>query len=76
MEVFLKTCKTLIEKDNLEEFQKMFCVNETKKIIYDLLPIEQDLIIFSNNENLSNTITHTWKDIKHEFIYDLIKEII
>lgn len=62
--------------NNLEEFQKMFCVNETKKIIYDLLPIEQDLIIFSNNENLSNTITHTWKDIKHEFIYDLIKEII
>jgi len=60
----------------LKEFQKVFSVNETKKIIYDLLPINNDLITFSNNEDIPKSITYPWDEVKTKNVYDLIKSIV
>jgi hypothetical protein len=72
MEIYYK----VDESSNLEEFQKIFSINDTKKIIYDLLPIKQDLIIFLNSENPSNTIKYSWGEVKDNLIYDLVKDIL
>lgn len=62
--------------ENLEDFQKVFCINDTKKIIQSFLPLNQDLITFLNSESPDNVITLSWKDIRNTFIYDLIKDIV
>lgn len=57
----------------LNEFQKIFCINEIKKIINTLHPLNHDLITFNNNHK---TLTFRWSQLKDDFIYDLIKDII
>jgi hypothetical protein len=72
LEIYYKTDDTF----NLESFQKVFCVNDIKKIVRELLPIDQDLIVFSNNKNPTNNVVHPWRKVKNNFIYDLIKDIL
>lgn len=61
--------------NNLDEFQKVFCFNEIKKIIHNLHPIKKDLFVFINSEFPKKSLTFTWEQIENNFIYDLIKEI-
>jgi signal peptidase I len=71
-EVYYKTDDVL----DLKTFQKIFCINDVKKIVRELLPIDQDLIVFSNSENPTNNVVHPWKEVKNNFIYDLVKDIL
>ena len=71
-EIYYKTDDTFI----LESFQKVFCVNDVKKIVRELLPIDQDLIVFSNGENPINNVMYPWREVKNNFIYDLVKDIL
>jgi hypothetical protein len=66
----------LIEDNNLSNFQKMYSVNEIKDVINHLLLLNQDLVSFSNGETDSHLITYSWGEIKNQFIYDLIKDIV
>ena len=63
----------LIEDNSLENFQKMYGVNEIKKIIYSYYPLNQDLFKFVNNGKF---IEYSWSELKNEFIYDRIKDIL
>jgi hypothetical protein len=75
----LKPLKIYYKTDDvidLESFQKVFYINHIKKIIRELLPIDQDLIVFMNGENPTKTVTYPWKEVKNKFIYDLIKDIL
>lgn len=58
---------------DLIKFQEMFCVNEIKKIICELLPLNHDLITFINYDK---TLTLKWEDIKNNSIYDLVNNIL
>ena len=71
-EVYYKTNDVL----DLKTFQKIFCINDVKKIVRELLPIDQDLIVFSNGENPTNTVTYPWREVKNNFIYDLVKDVL
>jgi hypothetical protein len=71
-EVYYKTDDVL----DLKTFQKIFCINDVKKIVRELLPIDQDLILFSNGENPTNTVIYPWREVKNNFIYDLVKDIL
>jgi len=64
------------EVKDLENFQSIFCHNEIKKIIYNLHPINQDIIVFLNTQSPTKTLSFTLDTIKDHNIYDLIKEII
>jgi hypothetical protein len=72
IEIYYKTDDTF----DLKSFQKVFCVNDVKKIIRESLPIDQDLILFSNGENPTNTVIYPWRKVKNNFIYNLIKDIL
>ena len=61
---------------DLEKFQKVFCTNDIKKIIYDLQLINHDLITFSNNHNPLFKSTYSWEDVRNKYIYDLVKDIL
>lgn len=63
----------LIEENNINNFQKMYGVNEIKKILILFYPLTKDLFEF-NHKN--KTIELSWKELKDEFIYDKIKDII
>ena len=71
-EVYYKTDDVL----DLKTFQKIFCINDVKKIVRGLLPIDQDLILFSNGENTTNTVIYPWREVKNNFIYDVVKDIL
>lgn len=71
-EVYYKTDDVL----DLKTFQKIFCINDVKKIVRELLPIDQDLIVFSNSENPTNNVVHPWREVKNNFIYNLVKDIL
>jgi hypothetical protein len=73
LNLFYRTSEDIMD---LEKFQKIFCTNDIKKIIYDLRLINHDLITFSNNTNPSFKSTYSWKDVKNKYIYDLIKDIL
>lgn len=66
----------LIEENTLENFQKMFGVNEIDKIISVGLPLSKDLFTFANGDNFDNTITFPWSELKEGFIYDKISKIL
>ena len=63
----------LIEENTLENFQKMYGVNEIKKIISSFYPSSQDLFKFVNDGKF---IEYSWAELKNEFIYDRIKSIL
>ena len=63
----------LIEENTLENFQKMYGVNEIKKIISSFYPSSQDLFKFVNDGKF---IEYSWAELKNEFIYDIIKGIL
>lgn len=66
----------LIEDNNLNNFQKMYCINEIKEVINHLLLLSQDLVSFTNGKTNSSPITYSWGELKNHFIYDLIKDIV
>jgi hypothetical protein len=66
----------LIENNNLNNFQKMYTINEIKEAINYLLLLNQDLVSFSNGKADSPLITYSWGELKNHFIYDLIKDIV
>jgi len=75
-DILLSTSKyydILIEENTLENFQKMYCVNEIKKIINSFNPLIRDLFKFVNDGKF---IEYSWAELKNEFIYDRIKDIL
>jgi hypothetical protein len=75
-DILLPTSKyydVLIENNTLENFQKMYGVNEIKKIINSFYPLNQDLFRFVNDGKF---IEYSWAELKNEFIYDRIKDIL
>jgi beta-1,4-mannosyl-glycoprotein beta-1,4-N-acetylglucosaminyltransferase len=75
-DILLPTSKyydVLIEENTLENFQKMYGANEIKKIIRSFYPLNQDLFKFVNDGKF---IEYSWAEIKNEFIYDRIKDIL
>jgi hypothetical protein len=65
-----------INENTVENFQKMFGINEIKKILSSDLPISKDLFIFCNGEKPGNLLGISWKELKDGFIYDKISEIL
>lgn len=63
----------LIEENTLENFQKMYGINEIKKIISSFYPSSRDLFKFVNDGKF---IEYSWAELKNEFIYDRIKGIL
>ena len=51
----------------------MYGVNEIKKIINSFYPLNQDLFKFVNDGKF---IEYSWAELKNEFIYDRIKDIL
>jgi hypothetical protein len=75
-DILLPTSKyydILIEENTLENFQKMYGVNEIKKILISFCPLNQDLFKFFNDGKF---IEYSWAELKNEFIYDRIKDIL
>jgi beta-1,4-mannosyl-glycoprotein beta-1,4-N-acetylglucosaminyltransferase len=75
-DILLPTSKyydVLIEDNTLENFQMMYGVNELKKIISSFYPLNQDLFRFVNDGKF---IEYSWAELKNEFIYDRIKDIL
>jgi beta-1,4-mannosyl-glycoprotein beta-1,4-N-acetylglucosaminyltransferase len=66
----------LIEENTLENFQKMFGINEIKKIISSDHPLNKDLFLFFNGENPGNLLGIPWSDLKDGFVYDKLFEIL
>lgn len=59
-----------VEDNTLENFQKMYFLNESKKILYSKLPLDIDIFTFIYN---GKHLSYSWKEIKDNFIYDLLK---
>jgi beta-1,4-mannosyl-glycoprotein beta-1,4-N-acetylglucosaminyltransferase len=75
-DILLPTSKyydVLIEENTIENFQKMYGINEIKKIINSFYPSKQDLFKFVNDGKF---IEYSWAELKNEFIYDRIKGIL
>jgi beta-1,4-mannosyl-glycoprotein beta-1,4-N-acetylglucosaminyltransferase len=66
----------LIEENTFENFQKMFGVNEIKKIISLVHPLNKDLFFFFNGEKPGTLLGIPWGELKDGFIYDKISEIL
>jgi beta-1,4-mannosyl-glycoprotein beta-1,4-N-acetylglucosaminyltransferase len=66
----------LIEENTFENFQKMFGVNEIKKIISLGHPLNKDLFFFFNGEKPGTLLGIPWGELKDGFIYDKISEIL
>lgn len=63
----------LIDENNIWTFQKMYGVNEIKKILISFYPLSKDLFEFCHNDK---NLSISWQDLKDNFVYDKIKEII
>lgn len=63
----------LIEENNINNFQKMYGVNEIKKILISFYPLSKDLFEFYHKDK---KIKFSWQELKDEFIYDKLKDII
>lgn len=59
----------LIDNNTLENFQKMYVLNEIKKILTSKYPIDIDIFEFHYQEKI---ISSSWSEIKNQFIYDLL----
>lgn len=59
----------LIDENSLENFQKMFFLNEIKKILYEKHPIDIDIFVFHYDDKKTSL---TWSEIENEFLYDLL----
>jgi|LauGreDrversion4_2_1035121.scaffolds.fasta_scaffold117582_2 hypothetical protein len=66
----------LIEENTFENFQKMFGINEIKKILSLGYPLNKDLFFFFNGEKPGTLLGISWKELKDGFIYDKISEIL
>jgi hypothetical protein len=66
----------LIEENTFENFQKMFGINEIKKIISLGHPLNKDLFFFFNGEKPGTLLGIPWGELKDGFIYDKISEIL
>ena len=63
----------LVEENTLENFQKMYGANEIKKILKSFYPLNHDSFEFINGEN---SVECSWLELKDEFMYDKIKDIL
>jgi beta-1,4-mannosyl-glycoprotein beta-1,4-N-acetylglucosaminyltransferase len=63
----------VIKENTLENFQKMYGANEIKKILKSFYPLNQDSFEFISGEK---SVEYSWLELKDEFIYDKIKEIL
>lgn len=59
----------LIEDNTLQNFQKMYFINEIKKILFLHHPLDIDIFEFYVAGKLKS---YTWSQIKDNFIYDLL----
>lgn len=66
----------LIEENTFENFQKMFGINEIKKILSLGHPLNKDLFLFFNGENSGTLLGISWGELKDGFLYDKISEIL
>jgi hypothetical protein len=66
----------LIEENTFENFQKMFGINEIKKIISLGHPLNKDLFFFFNGEKPGTLLGISWGELKDGFVYDKISEIL
>jgi hypothetical protein len=51
----------------------MYGANEIKKILKSFYPLNQDSFEFINGEK---SVEYYWSELKNEFIYDRIKDIL
>jgi hypothetical protein len=63
----------IIEENNINNFQKMYGINEMKKILISFYPLYKDLFEFCYGDK---KIEFSWKELKDEFIYDKVRDII
>ena len=66
----------LIEENTFENFQKMFGINEIKKILSLGHPLNKDLFLFFNGEKPGTLLGISWGELKDGFLYDKISEIL
>lgn len=59
----------LIDDNTLENFQKMYFFNETKKVLFSQYPLDIDIFNFYVGGKLKS---YTWSQIENEFIYDIL----
>lgn len=59
-----------VNENTLENFQKMYFLNEIKKILILHYPLDIDIFEFYVGGRL---LSYTWSQIKNEFIYDLLE---
>lgn len=59
----------LIDNNSLENFQKMYFLNEIKKILFSFYPLDIDIFEFYFAGKIKS---HSWSEIKDNFIYDLL----
>lgn len=71
-----KYYEVFIDENTIENFQKMFGINEIKKILSSDLPISKDLFIFCNGEKPNNLLEMPWSELREGFVYDKISEIL
>ena len=74
--ILLPTSKyydVLINDNTLENFQKMYGANEIKKVLQSFYPLGKDLFVFVNGDK---SVEYSWSELKDEFIYDKIKDIL
>lgn len=65
--------EVMIEENTLENFQKTYGINEIKKILKSFYPLNNDSFEFINREK---SLQISWADLKNEFLYDKIKDIL
>lgn len=61
----------LIDNNTLENFRKMYFLNEIKKQLTLKFPIDIDIFEFHYEKRI---ISLSWSDMKNHFIYDLLHE--
>ena len=66
----------LIEENTFENFQKMFGINEIKKVLSLGHPLNKDLFLFFNGEKPGTLLGISWGELKDGFLYDKISEIL
>lgn len=59
----------LIDDNSLVKFQKMYFLNEIKKVLFSLYPLEVDIFDFYFAGKI---ISYPWSEVRDNFIYDLL----
>jgi hypothetical protein len=65
-----------VGENTFENFQKMFGINEIKKILKSKFPLDKDLFVFFNGDNPGTLLGIPWGELKNEFLYDKLESII